>query len=304
MLIAAMTNKTALLVLMIVLIVFLVLLTVLGIVFIVALRKRAPVVKVVMAPPVSVEPQQKPAPQQQAEETVESADDDADDEPEQAAEEDSVSDEEDEASDNEEGEDAVYVKEGQAKMRYDRSFTAKLIQLKDENKEWYSMLKNELLSYKKVRDRMSWKRETFRMGKMSVARFVIRGKTLCLMLAVEPAGYTGTKFTVEDVSNVASTADTPTLYRIKSARRAKYAKEMIAGLMKEIGVMKDETYHAQDFYMPYDGTVGLMQRGLVKRIVTNSSRVYEIREVDETDAQAKDESHAAEQEAAAAESKQ
>ena len=45
------TNTMMLLGLMVALIVFLVLLTVLGIVFIVALRKRAPVIKVVMAPP-------------------------------------------------------------------------------------------------------------------------------------------------------------------------------------------------------------------------------------------------------------
>lgn len=45
------SNKSLLLGLMIVLLVLLVLLTALGIVFIVALRKRAPVIKVVMAPP-------------------------------------------------------------------------------------------------------------------------------------------------------------------------------------------------------------------------------------------------------------
>ena len=45
------TNTMMLLGLMVALIVFLVLLTVLGIVFIVALRKRAPVIKVDMSPP-------------------------------------------------------------------------------------------------------------------------------------------------------------------------------------------------------------------------------------------------------------
>ena len=44
-------NQTLLLILMVVLGVLLVLMTVLGIVFIIALRKRAPVIKVVMAPP-------------------------------------------------------------------------------------------------------------------------------------------------------------------------------------------------------------------------------------------------------------
>ena len=173
------SNKTALLILMAVLIVFIVLLTVLGIVFIVALRKRAPVVKVIMAPPreeplapavpfvAAGEPTSPapPAPLPEAEPEPAPDDDDA------AAED-----------------DTVFVTEGQDKVRYDRSFEAKLIQLKDETKEWYTTVKNELLSYKKVRSRISWRRESFQMGRMKIARFVVRGKTLCLMLAVEQIG--------------------------------------------------------------------------------------------------------------------
>ena len=265
------SNKTALLILMAVLIVFIVLLTVLGIVFIVALRKRAPVVKVIMAPPreeplapavpfvAAGEPTSPapPAPLPEAEPEPAPDDDDA------AAED-----------------DTVFVTEGQDKVRYDRSFEAKLIQLKDETKEWYTTVKNELLSYKKVRSRISWRRESFQMGRMKIARFVVRGKTLCLMLAVEPSGYAGTKYAVEDVSNVASSAGTPTMYRIKSARRAKYAVEMIAGIMKELSVGKQPGYEEKDYFIPYEGTMGLIRKGLIKRVVSSTTRTFEIREVD------------------------
>ena len=278
-------NKTLLLILMIVLIAFIVLLTVLAIVFIIALRKRAPVVKVVMAPQSDNRPAEDEAmdentaamPQSEA---VDSA-------PEEQAEgksEPKAEDEEDDSDtedDDEDDDDAPkYVTEGTERVRYNRSMTAKVAQLPREAKEWYSELKNELLSYEKVKDRMSWKRETFRIGRMVVARLVVRGKTLSLLLAVEPAGYNGTKFAVDDVSNIASTADTPTMYRVKNPRRAKYAKEMIAGMMKELKIFKDSHYEAQDFFLPYEGDLAFMRRGLVKRIVTGSTRTFKIEEVD------------------------
>lgn len=267
-----MDNKSILLVLMVVLIAFIVLLAVLGIVFIIALRKRRPVVKVVMAaPPVSPVAEPNPAPVADTA-PAKAAEESAPAEPEPAEPED----------DDEEDEAVSYVTEGQERVRYDRSLTAKLCQMKNETKEWYSALKNELLSYDKVKDRMSWRRETFRIGRMAFARLVVRGKTLCLLLAVEPSGYSGTKYAVEDVSNVANTADTPTLYRIKSERRLKYAHEMIAGLMKELKVYKNTRYVAEDFFMPFEGDMSLMQRGLVKRLVSGSTRTFKIEEVDES----------------------
>lgn len=287
------SNKSLLLGLMIVLLVLLVLLTALGIVFIVALRKRAPVIKVVMAPPSPEsdkdddgqdEPEEEPAEEQLEMEEVAAIPEEPKTEeeaqpappPAPAPEPES---EREEYEDDDDDESSTFVTEGVERVRYDRSFKAKHIQMKDESKEWYSTLKNELLSYQRVKSRLSWRKETFRIGRMPLARFVIRGKTLCLLLAIEPSGLQGTKFTVDDVSAVASTADTPCQYRIKSARRAKYAKELIGIVMKELNMRKIPDYVAQDFFVPYEGTVSLMEKGLTKRVVSESTRTFEIREV-------------------------
>lgn len=151
---------------------------------------------------------------------------------------------------------------------YNKSFTAKLIQLDDVAKDWYSMLKNELLSYKKVRDRMSWKRESFRLGRKCVARFVIRGKRLCLLLDSDPAQYAGTKYRVEDLSHVKSSADTPCLYRMKSERRAQYAKELIAEAMARAGAVKTDRAE-ENYVLPYEETEELIARGLIKKLEVN-----------------------------------
>ncbi|MDE5593032.1 MAG: hypothetical protein K2I75_03770, partial [Clostridiales bacterium] len=201
---------------------------------------------------------------------------------------------------SDEVEDKVeYVWEGRERVYYNRSFTAKLAQLKPDAKDRYSALKNELLSYMRVRPVMSWKRESFMLGRKAIARFIIRGKTLCLLLAVDPKRYDGTKYFVQDVSNKASNAATPCLYKIRGDRKMKFAIELIADMMNTLGVVKNPEYKAEDFYVPSDGTIGLMQRGLVKRIVTETKKVYRIEEIDEKRAIAEQNGEKPEQEPAA-----
>lgn len=156
------------------------------------------------------------------------------------------------------------------RLRYDKSFTARVIQSDDEVKQWYTELKNELLAYAKVKSRMSWKRETFRAGRVTVAKISFRGKTMCLQLPLNAADFAESKYHVEDVSDMPSNADTPTLYRMKNARRVKYAKELIAIAMEQLNLIRVERI-AEDYYMPYQGTVELIEKGLVKRMVKTAA---------------------------------
>ncbi len=155
-------------------------------------------------------------------------------------------------------------------IRYDKSFTAKLIQSDDETKQWYTELKNELLSWKKVHDRMSWKKESYRYGREPVVIMTFRGKTLCLLFPLNPGDFADTKYKVEDVSDMSSAEETPCLYRIKNDRRAKYAKELIALVMERLGGVRIER-DSVDYYLPYEGVVELIEKGLIKRKVVYGS---------------------------------
>jgi hypothetical protein len=168
-------------------------------------------------------------------------------------------------ADEDEEEDEVMF-DGHNVIRFNKSFTAKLIQIDEVSNAWYTELKNELLSYKKVKDRMSWKRESYRFGRDCVARFVIRGKTLCIQLPLDPAQFEDTKYKVEDISHIVSSADTPCLYRIKNERRLNYAKDLIAQVMENIGATRIEREWV-DYYQPYDTTLNLIERQLVKKVV-------------------------------------
>ncbi len=155
-------------------------------------------------------------------------------------------------------------------LRYDRSFMARLIQSDDETKQWYTEIKNKLLSYKKVKDRMSWKKETYRFGRAKIAKLGFRGKVLCLFLALDPNDYVESKYKVEDVSENTSFSDTPVMYRIKNDRRARYALQLIETLMEKIGTPAIERI-SQDYYVPYEGIVELINKGLIKRNIKSSA---------------------------------
>ena len=149
-------------------------------------------------------------------------------------------------------------------IKYNKSFTAKLIQSSDINKEYYSQLKNELLSYSGIKARTSWKYETFYAGRQTFARLSVRGKKLCLFLSLDPKNYVDTKYVIDDKSNVLAYEKTPLLYRIKNDRRLKYSKELIATAMQgreKTEEFKEVNYSAR---LPYEEIEPLIERKLVK----------------------------------------
>ncbi|MDE7400881.1 MAG: uL15 family ribosomal protein [Clostridia bacterium] len=151
-------------------------------------------------------------------------------------------------------------------IKYSKSFEAKLIQSGEETKRYYSELKNCLLSYKGVKSRLSWKWETFRSGRKALAKLRLRGKTLSLALALDPAAYDGTKYHVDSLAETKAYAETPCLYRIKNDRRLKYAKELIDDVMRAnaltVGLIAENADYAAQY--PYETTEALIERKLIK----------------------------------------
>ena len=155
----------------------------------------------------------------------------------------------------------------EGRIVFDRSFTARITQANDVLKARYSELKNYILEGKNVRSRTSWKRETFSLGRQTLATFAVRGKTLMLYLATDPGKYDYTKYKVENMSEVASRRKTPLLFRVKSDRRTAYAKQLIDMLFDEVGIARVER-KPQDYRLPYKTTDDLINRGLIKLVAT------------------------------------
>ncbi len=148
-------------------------------------------------------------------------------------------------------------------VRYDRSFTAKLIQSDDATKHRYTQLKNFLLSFSKVKDKTSWKHESFRCGREVVATLLFRGKTLCVVFPLSAEELKESKYRVESFGEETGRC----LYRIKSDLRLRYAKELYESILLNLGSFRIER-ESVDYFLPYEGVVELIDKGLVKRKIT------------------------------------
>ena len=98
---------------------------------------------------------------------------------------------------------------------------------------------------------------------------MIRGKTLCLCLAANPAQYENTKYKVEDLSKRSKKTKTPLLYRVKNERRINYAMQLIDRVFAEHGIEKGDGEYV-NYAVPFTATDTLVRRGLI-RVITGAT---------------------------------
>ncbi len=113
-------------------------------------------------------------------------------------------------------------------------------------RQYYSALKNELLSYENVKSRMSKKFDTFSIARFTVAKITVKNDVVKLYLALANDTI-DTKYYTEDVSSSEIYDQTPTLHNVKSKRGLKYGIELINEIMSSIGYQKVENYEPVDF---------------------------------------------------------
>ena len=162
------------------------------------------------------------------EETVEDADDDADDENAEVVE--------------------TPVEEKDRLVIKTSKFTTKLKLCSDDTKEYYSTIKNALLSYG-THDRLSRKCESFRR-KGLIAKITISGRTLRLHLALDPKNeekFPINKYHQIDLGEKRQFTEVPFTLRVKSNRALKRALELIDLLFTERGINKKRRYVESDF---------------------------------------------------------
>jgi len=209
------------------------------------------------------EPAEEPAP------TEDEAKDEAYDDDDGADDGDDDDDVDDDAEDDDDDDDeavAPIVADGPETVlyRYRRSFMSKMIQASDHTKDYYKDIKNKLLSYKNMRARTSWSFESFNSGRNKMAKINVRGKTLVLYLALDPAEYANTKYHIRDMSAKAKYAAVPAMVRVKSPRAAKFAIELIEQLAEKKGLVANPKYTEESFDLTTKTTEALIEEGLIK----------------------------------------
>ncbi len=184
------------------------------------------------------------------------------DEAEEEADEDDSADTE-EAGEGDEIDNALVTLVSGAKVfvQYRRSFTARLIQSAEETKEMYNQLRSEILSYLKVKERVSWNYDSFNVGRKQFAKINANTKSLILYLALDPAKI-DEKYNFRDVSEKKRYANVPVRYKITGSRSLKFAIE----LLEQAAGEQDLDFKRVEEYLdiPYEEREPLIKRKLIK----------------------------------------
>ena len=165
------------------------------------------------------------------------------------------------------GDDLIDAETGLV-IRLKRSFTAKMKQSDEKVKAYYSDLKNELTSYKKVNSNVSWHGDRFNYGRDTVAKINICGKTLCFYLDLDPNDpeLKSTVYHQKDVSGQKAYESTPFMVKVKSDAAAKKALRLVGYLAEKLGTEKDEEFAPVDYAgeFAYASTKQLFDEGFIK----------------------------------------
>lgn len=158
----------------------------------------------------------------------------------------------------------IFVDGSKVFVKERRSFEAKLIQSSSKVQEYYSVLKNTLLSYIKVKSRISWKYDAYSIGKIKLAKMQIRGKYLVLYLNLMPEKYNLRKLKLENVSNYSLFKETPLMLRIKNDERLEIGIELIKDLKKRFLLDEGFIKEKQIYSYEYQTKESLKEKGLIK----------------------------------------
>lgn len=154
-------------------------------------------------------------------------------------------------------------------VRLKRSYECKLRQADDEIKYYYSEIKNELLAYSRVKSGISWNGDRFNLGRDTIAKININGKTLCLYLALNPDEYSITKYHHKYVGDIKAYESTPMMVKVKSNMGLKKAVQLIFEMMEHLKAQRKHRtpvdYVAE---YPYKSDEELIAEGLIKASIT------------------------------------
>ncbi len=224
------------------------------------------------------------------EDQEENAEENGDDEQEDGDDEQEDSDDEQENGDNigdnlnemlslentafvDDGEDKGVLVLGDKKInvRYNKSFTANVIQAEENTKNVYTEVKNYLLSYG-LSPRMSWKCESFYKGKETYAKFKVVGKSIAVFLALDPENYEGSKYNFNNLGNSKKYERTPFEFKVRSARSVKWVKELIDDLMQNNDITQIKNYVNEKYELSYEKVESLISKGYIKLMVDGKSQ--------------------------------
>jgi hypothetical protein len=161
-------------------------------------------------------------------------------------------------------------------VRYRTSFGSRLIQAPERTKEIYSKIKNYLLSFTNLKSRTSFNFESFKSGRINIAKLDIKGSYVNLYLALNPDSYDKVKYRFQDVSGKTKFTLTPLLIKIKSELTVRLAIDLTNMCMANYGITQGEI-PCVDYKPQYESTEELIRRDLIKVLLPRGTQANSIK---------------------------
>ncbi len=132
------------------------------------------------------------------------------------------------------------------KVEYeDKSFAQRIFEQDPIILQRYCELKNLILSYKKVKSRISTNYDSFNQGRLQLFKLSSSGKSLKLYLNLD-INEVESRLKCKDVSDRKCYQEVPTLLRIKSDRAMRNAKYLIGIVAKKYNLVENKKFVSVD----------------------------------------------------------
>lgn len=119
------------------------------------------------------------------------------------------------------------------------SFSSKLLRLSDNVQDFFDILHEELVSFKRVNARLSFRCISYRFGRRLIAKMTVCGKTLKLHLCLNVSEFNERVFFQKDLSSLKAYEQVPFTVKIKSARGLNNAITLINALAEKLELVRD-----------------------------------------------------------------
>lgn len=126
-------------------------------------------------------------------------------------------------------------------MEYKRlNLEERLSALDEVTLAYYEQIRKRLLSFSGIKSRLSIRCDSYRFGRVLLAKLAMGGKSLKVFLAIDvnKEDAKALKIHFKDMSDVSAYAQTPAMVRVRSDLGAKKICDAIDVMMKQKGVPK------------------------------------------------------------------
>ena len=176
---------------------------------------------------------------------------------------------------DDENDDEIIIEDGEiVRVHYKRSFMSRIIQGTKEIQDYYTILRNEIAAYSRLKSRVGWEHESIYTSRETIVLIKVKSDTLCVFLALDPSKYNKSKINFGDVGKIKKYKNVPMLIKIQEQKDLEDVIKLIDQICKKNKITKDESGN-EDYHYEFRTDKELIDEGLIKEVKTYSQPVEE-----------------------------